>query len=282
MWKPISIKDMSSLIDAREQLHQASQIVAAVGRTYSAKVKDDHFANLGWDASLEMLKGNPIQSDNSFSAALDLKNLAIHFLDDSNETIGSFPLNGKTQKQAFIWLEEQLVRSGFDGGALTMKLPYEIPVYPTSKGKEFNSVTGEAFEEISNYFSNTSHLLSKLLPSEPSASEIRCWPHHFDIATLITLNDTGDPETSTSVGVGLSPGDEGYNEPYFYLTPWPYPPTDKLPELNGPGHWHTHNWVGGVLTGSEILENTPQNDHEEAVMAFISNGIKTLKSLLSH
>ena len=49
------------------------------------------------------------------------------------------------------------------------------------------------------------------------APVVRCWPHHFDMATLFNLGE------DRSIGVGFSPGDESYDEPYFYCTPWPPP-----------------------------------------------------------
>ena len=281
-WKPIQYGDQESLAQAREQMHQAIQIVAAIGRTYLPKVKDDHYANFKWNPERELLQGNVIEGDQNFSAALELKGLAIHLLNSSNQTVASFSLHGKTQKATLIWLEGELVKLGVEGSRLTVQLPYEIPVYPTSKGKEFNFFHEDPFIAISNYFSNTNLAVENVTSGVDGASEIRCWPHHFDIASLITLNDTGDAETSTSIGVGMSPGDGGYNEPYYYLTPWPYPPVDKLPELDGPGNWHTDGWVGAVLTGSALINETGPEEQMEVVENFFRQGVQSLKGLLSH
>jgi hypothetical protein len=46
----------------------------------------------------------------------------------------------------------------------------------------------------------------------PTASDVRCWPHHFDLATLFSF-PTQNADATGYVGAGLSPGDE-----YFHGT----------------------------------------------------------------
>jgi len=279
-WNFNRLNEVEQLTNAREQLHQASQLVAAVGRTYNPKVRDDHFANFSWNEELEILQGQEIEGDENFSAALSLKTLNIYLVSSTNELLSNFGLNGKTQKQSLVWLEEQLAKFGLDETLLNLKLPYEIPNYPYSKGQEYNIDNTTYFEELSNYYSNTNLVLSLIVKGQVNASEICCWPHHFDLATLITLNDTGNFETSTHIGVGMSPGDSEYNQPYFYLGPWPYPNISLLPEYRGPGEWHTDGWVGGVLTASQLMANSEPEYHEKIVMNFFEWGIDKLKDLM--
>jgi hypothetical protein len=79
---------------------------------------------------------------------------------------------------------------------------------------------------------------------------VRCWPHHYDIATLFALDD-GDPETARSVGIGLSPGDSAYAEPYLYCNPWPVP-DGALPTAPGPLRWHTEGFTSLVCPASRM------------------------------
>jgi hypothetical protein len=81
---------------------------------------------------------------------------------------------------------------------------------------------------------------------------VRVWPHHVDVGSVLPLGG-GHGEGAASIGVGLSPGDEAIAEPYFYVTPWPPPPADSLPELPAGGRWRREGWTGAVLTGSEIV-----------------------------
>ena len=90
---------------------------------------------------------------------------------------------------------------------------------------------------------------------------MRLWPHHFDIATLWTLDAGVDAEEARSVGMGLSPGDGTYAQPYWYVTPWPYPQAtaEELPPLPA-GRWHAEarngGWTGAVLLGEELVVQT--------------------------
>ena len=280
-WKTTTPSDPEQLAHARMQLHQAAQIAAAVGRTYNTKVKDDHFASFIWNPNHDVLQGHVVEANENFTAALNIPKLSIDLISGNDQIISSFELEGKTQKQALIWLEEHMVKLGLDGSILSIKLPYEIPVYPTSKGQEFHVDDTAYLLEISKHFSNANLILNEVVQTHENASPISCWPHHFDIASLITLNDTGDPETSTSIGVGMSPGDEGYNEPYYYLTPWPYPNVHDLPEIKGPGKWHTDSWVGGVLESSRLNELSGTSEQQMAVGNFVKNGISALSELLT-
>jgi hypothetical protein len=85
-----------------------------------------------------------------------------------------------------------------------------------------------------------------------SASPVRCWPHHFDLATLISLDEAGG-ENARSVNVGLSPGDEHYDEPYYYVSTYPYPDAAALPPLPKLGHWHTRDFTAAIAPASRIL-----------------------------
>ncbi len=85
------------------------------------------------------------------------------------------------------------------------------------------------------------HVVSKLRKHKPGP--VICWPHHFDIATLITFDEKRGDE-QVSIGVGMSPGDQYYSTPYFYVTPWPYPAADKLADPPAPYKWHTHEFTG--------------------------------------
>lgn len=51
----------------------------------------------------------------------------------------------------------------------------------------------------------------------------------------------------------MSPGDASYDQPYFYVNPWPHPPADRLPPAIPPGHRHTEGFIGSVATGTELL-----------------------------
>ena len=55
--------------------------------------------------------------------------------------------------------------------------------------------------------------------------------------------------------MGLSPGDSSYGEPYFYVTPWPYPDSPAPPPLPAGAAWHRTGWFGAVLTATAIFRD---------------------------
>ena len=109
-----------------------------------------------------------------------------------------------------------------------------------------------------------------------SSSPVRCWAHHFDIATVISL-EGGDAEVARSIGLGLSPGDDSYGEPYFYVAPWPHPEADQLEDVAAIGHWHMAGFVAYVVTGSEFAGD---DDGGTAVKAVLVSALARCKALL--
>ena len=64
--------------------------------------------------------------------------------------------------------------------------------------------------------------------------------------------EAGDPETARSVGIGLSPGDATFPEPYFYTNPWPRPALDSLPDAESPRRWHTDGFASVIVRAGEL------------------------------
>ena len=278
-WQKLTNISLTKLAEARKQLHQAVQLAALTGRAFLPKVDDDNFASLRWNKEKNILFGQA-WGKNKFKTAINFGNFSLLLLDENNETINSFSLNGLFYNDAFKKLKEMIGTTGEDINKLSLLLPYKIPVYPTATNERFNFFDKLLFEELGKYFANTNLVLEGVVKNNPGASEIGCWPHHFDIATLMVLDDSKD--NYKSIGVGLSPGDDNYNQPYFYITPWPYPNTEglTLPELHSGGFWHTEGWVGAILTAKSILSFDPSEKQHNAVNEFIKDGIKVVKDLL--
>ena len=67
-------------------------------------------------------------------------------------------------------------------------------------------------------------------------------------------------------GVGFEPGDDYYDEPYFYVSVYPAPDAARLPPLPPIGHWHAKNFTAAVATAQRILQT---NDQGADVAAFL-------------
>jgi hypothetical protein len=111
-------------------------------------------------------------------------------------------------------------------------------------------------------------VLESLRDRTSGASEVRCWPHHFDIATLVDIG------SGATVGVGLEPGDTYYVEPYFYVNRHPRPADKTLATtLDGNGSWHTREWIGAVLPGSRV---SPADGQREQIDAFLDSAVHAM------
>jgi hypothetical protein len=152
-------------------------------------------------------------------------------------------------------------------------MTFPIMRWPTVQPPEL------ALSELKNYYANTEPLLQAIIAKTEDATATRIWPHHFDIATLIMLPGmkNGSPLT---VGVGLSPGDASYHEPYWYVSPYPYPDAASLPALDSDGFWHTQHWVGAVLHASRLAESVSAEAQQQQVESFLLAALGTSIALL--
>ncbi|MGD9900710.1 MAG: hypothetical protein AB7T22_16415, partial [Calditrichaceae bacterium] len=188
-------------------------------------------------------------------------------------------LEGRLLDGAFEWLREELASRGFDKSKFNFPDNLKLPAVRQSQGQPFRIEIAAAFEEQAKYFSNADLILKEVLREFDGSSEVRCWSHHFDIASLLTV----DKKTGKSIGVGLSPGDDSYNGPYFYVTPWPYP-DEKLVaghDLSGGGFWHTKGWIGAVLPGSEIVKENSQEAQIIKNLLFLESAINACFKILA-
>ena len=279
-WQLLSFPPKEDIDQARMQCHQAIQNVAAVGRSFSPVSAGDEYANLEWDAGLQRLVGRWVKADITFRSSICIKDFEVYLVNENVETISSFAMQGKTQTDVMVWLEHELSSLGADFSKINLNLPYQIPEYATAKREKFNVSNLNACGELSKLYHNTALLLDKIAASDESIGAIKCWPHHFDIAATMMRLDSGDPETSRQIGIGMSPGDQYYDEPYFYVSPWPYPTENLLPIDHLGAHWHQDDWVGAVLPLSSLTKESLIQDQRYSVSAFYSEAIEFLKEII--
>jgi hypothetical protein len=192
-------------------------------------------------------------------------------LDESGDVLDEYRLGGRTLDQGFRWLKEAVRSMGASVDRLTSLRHYTIPDHPVAHGEPFHP-DDSATRELGGYYQGASLALSEVATARPEASEVRCWPHHFDLATLMTIRP------GRTVGAGLSPGDGSYAEPYYYVTPYPYPKV-PLPALNV-GRWHTEDWVGAVLPASHLVRGGSAEAQRDLVQSFLGHSIAACEALL--
>lgn len=273
-WKVLGAVAPTSLNDARLQVHYAAQSIAAVAMTFSKPLPDDSHRNMGWLPGLEMLAGHHLPSLGGVRIALRPSDLTLHLLGAADEIVGSEPLAGKTLNEAYRLAGELATFHTEVTYTPLLKPEYELPAHSVGAGQPLRIKSKEPFEELSRWFSDAAMLLSELASATSGASSVRCWPHHFDMATLIAL------EGDRSIGVGLSPGDGSYREPYWYVSPHPQPEAPAAPALSNGGVWHTKDWFGAVLTGTTVVAEREAPDQLRRCREFLDSALAASRSLL--
>jgi hypothetical protein len=256
-WRPLRGVDHARLSEARLQAHHAVQWLARAARAFVPSQPDDGHTSLGWDAGVDGFMTHRLR-DGTTRLSLQIPALTLALHSGAGPTlVQSFPLTGRSETQARQWLGEQLGALGYDPRALDASPPYEIPAHPISQGASYDAPgSADAFTEVAAWYANAQISLDRvhrqMIGRQLAASPVRCWPHHFDLATQIVF-PTRNAEATGNIGAGFSPSDEYYAEPYFYVSVYPEPDPAILPMLPAMGHWHTHEFTAGVKPAHKIL-----------------------------
>jgi len=280
VWSTVGEIDPRKLVEARTQLHWTVQPVMAFADCALEQLPDDSQANLGWRGDFEALVGR--QRPDGFSAGLRIPDMTLMVFDEGGAIAESFTLEGQTIDSAVSWLEE--VVAARSGGAPERPIrirEYEMPAHPVAEGAAFVLDQPPAFAELARWFANGNLVLRELTSSARGWAEVRCWPHHFDLGTVISLESSGDASSGRSIGVGMSPGDTSFPEPYFYVNPYGLAQVpEERPPLDSGGRWHTDGWFGAVLTAQSIV-GFPEDSRESAASSFLRGAIDAERGFLS-
>ena len=278
-WKQLHHPAATEPSSALAELHWAAQLPARVGATLLAPEADFGHLSLTWNESAASLVTGLVTAqapERAFRAALRPADAELLLLDLRDGVWESYPLAAHTLQEADRWLTERVAERRGETTALVAP-PHEMPAHPIAEGARFGFEEAPPRRALSDWYSNIDHLLHGVRREERRAGPVRVWPHHFDIATLITLDPDRPAEEARSLGLGWSPGDSNYAQPYLYATPWPYPDANKLPEAPAGARWHSEGWVGCVLLASDLVQS---EDQEQCATSFFSSARATLLELL--
>ncbi len=264
-WQVIGTVNPAALGPSRIQLHSAAQLVAAVGKALAHPEPDDSHTSLDWDSERNAFVGVKVNHPES-QAWLDVPTLTLS-LSARGGSVKKLELGGQSLGEAFEWLKATLQDQGASPERLSMiGDPFQLPDSVFDQMDKFDGSQRAEFAEWARQYGNGKLILEELRKKRPGFSAPRVWPHHFDVGSLWA------PKPGQSIGIGLSPGDRSYDEPYWYITPSPHPGLDKLPPLEAGGSWHTQGWVGAVLPASRITGKSG-SEQEDQVERFVESAV---------
>jgi hypothetical protein len=225
-WRPLA-PPSAELEAARVAAHWAAQLIGEAGRRRRHEELDEANTTLLWSDRVEGFRGLPL--DDGACVTLRLRDLTV-FIERGGEIVANRALAGVSVDDAFVWLGAQLEG---EVSAPAYDMPARPDVFPEAT---------HALRELADWFHDAAIVIGGIGPA-------RTWPHHFDLATLIRLDDVH------TIGVGMSPGDTSYPQPYYYVTPQPYPRGAMGVRLPPGAHWHEQGWVGAVLPAAHVIDD---------------------------
>jgi hypothetical protein len=259
-WEKLGAVAPRALVAARQELHWGARLVASAGASLLPARADDSHTSMRWIADARALVGEPLAGDRTVALRLADQTLLVLV---SGRIADALALAGRTFADALAWL------SGVLAAGAVAPPPHALPDHPLAHGARFGADPA-ALGELARWYEDAAGLLEEVQAAE-GAGPVRCWPHHFDIATLLGEG------TARTIGVGLSPGDEELPAPYLYVTPWPYPRVDAPPALAGGGIWHTAGWFGALLPGEVLAEGPEPAAQAARARAFVGSALAACK-----
>jgi hypothetical protein len=231
----------ATFIDSRLQLHWAAQAVAGVCRSLVPPQPDDSHSGFMWSRVHRALVGSAL--DDGTRAAIRFRDLTLLLIKDRGLIEDEFPLRGRTIDDAFGFFERRFGQ--------TIRRPNQDESLPAPPPATFDP-PAEDLARLDRLYDDADAVLNAYRSKRENVGEVRCWPHHFDIATLQRFD--GD----RTIGAGFLAGDAHYREPYWYVTPYPYP-SDRtsIPPLPL-GFWNTEGWFGAVLLGDHSRDEAAE------------------------
>lgn len=258
-------------------IHRAAQFVAMVSNSFLPSQQDDSQNSFSWNAETNRLESRWIENPIA-RALLDIENFEL--IVDKYLSLEIIHLDGKSKDQVNEKLQEVLKAAMLDTTKLKPVTQFTIPPHAVDSGLPFTKPAVENLREWAAYLSNAQFLFDELRSEYVGASEVRVWPHHFDMGFYFSVSKDESGQDVQTVGAGLAIPDGYVDEPYFYINHWSKNPIRYpayLPDMGG-GYWNRKDWNGLVLPSSTILA---QGNQYRFVKNFFKEGIEKSIHLLS-
>lgn len=264
------------LAETRLHVHHALQALTGFAQSLVEPMEDDMHRNFDWDVGVRGFRTRPAVGAPDVTAVLALPEFELR-LERSDAVLARIPAQGVGGRR----LREQLeaaCREEIPGASDRARFEppeFDLPDHAVADGETPFEPDSDALVELGAWLTHADLALLRVHDDfEGVCDEIRVWPHHFDLATLLEAE-------SGTIGLGLSPGDGGTPHPYWYVRGYPKeePREGDLPELPH-GAWKFEGWTGAILEAPEIAALGDADAQRTAVDAFLDVAIDTCVRLL--
>jgi hypothetical protein len=269
-WELLGGVERARLLEARLELHWAAQVVAASADGWLGRAHDDGHTAMMWDAAASALVGRAAPSGLCLALVPGSFELVAR---RAGATFATLELTGQTLAAALEWADRQYAEAAGAAPRGIHVRDYDMPSHRVRDGAAFAGDRA-ALTELGAWYACAAEVLA---PHAAEPAPLRVWPHHFDLGTIIYLDAPG--ERAPQIGLGLSPGDGSFAEPYFYATPYPVRADYEWPRLAANGIWWRESWTGAVLTASALLDGDDSGRSTRAA-SFIESAIAASRRLI--
>lgn len=236
-----------TLEQARVQLHWASQIISATADALLERAADDSQSSMQWDPQTLSLIGPDLRGLGCLR--LEIPTPGLVWKDRE------LALSGQTVEAIFSWVHA--VIPGLTSTHRARLRGYDMPAHAFASGAPFDASDTEAFHTLTHWCDLGWSAVTSVHASLPHASPLLWWPHHFDAGSVIAMNSDHQRD-KRSIGFGFSLGDDGFNQPYFYVNPYGLKGAAQNPPPLSIGHWEQYAFQGYAATATVLSQNPNQ------------------------
>ncbi len=240
----------------KDQLHLASQYLAAANMSFLEKKADDSHTNVGFDLKTKRMETYDL-SPSGDRLSLNYRTFSLEWVSQNN--IDSLSLDGKTHGEVLKWLQEQ--SQTHLAKKYSYEFHYELP-YTIASDYQFKRTDISQLEHLCNLRILAEYTLESIVETNHLDSPIRIWPHHFDTGAYAPLGDTG-----ISVGIGMAIPDTLSDVHYFYISGYKdgkaiLPSSQSDLRL---GKWMQEGFTGAILPVTNLVESEAIQFFQETI-----------------
>ncbi|MBN1598155.1 MAG: hypothetical protein JW894_07660 [Bacteroidales bacterium] len=276
-WTVMSIPYNAEFAGTYLLIHHAVQFLSLISKSVFPPRYDDSHTCLFWDFSKMDFTTDWFYSKKTQRLEFDPVHLKIKLAEYGGEFIAELDLKGKTKKEVYAQLRNMLAETEFQNKRLLTEMHYDMPRLDVKSGGNYRIYNIGYNNEIRAYYSNAFLLLNLIKGKIPDFSEIRCWPHHFDITIDYYFKNNGMDRQGLTAG--FSPADINVPEPYYFIKIKGNGPISIKRTGLSVGNWLNGDEPGTFLKISEIIKKEELHAQIEAVFQFFSESITNIENI---
>ncbi len=271
-WRVAVEVDPKSLGEARTQTQNAVHWMARLANSYITPEPEHRHVWMRYDAARNAIVTRPFAG--GVSIELRLPSLELQFRENDLPVPHTLHVEGHSPAKVEAWVLVELLHRGIDRAQFSKSLPYQALNLMSGDHIEFSpDACARELGELSRWLGNAEAVLGPIRrefaadAAAPGSTDdgLLCWPEQLHFGLLVGL-EPGAAAAAKSLRVGLSAGDERYEEPYFFAA-----------VQNGAEIEVAH--PGSVLTASRIIA---ERLDVEGVRSILRNAISTTRRRLSN